>query len=76
MALELELKTYADHLANLLPNEGKFVLIHGDEVIDVYDTYEDALKTGYDKYGLKPFLVKKIQAVEQVHFSTRHLCHT
>ena len=76
MALERELKTYNDQLTNLLPNEGKFVLVHDSDVVGIYDTYEDALKTGYEKYGLAPFLVKKIQTVEQVQYFTRDLCHT
>ena len=78
MALEQEIKTYERELPNLLQHEGKFALIHGDEVAGVYDTYEDALKAGYEKYELKPFLVKRIQAIEQVEYFTRDLipCRT
>jgi hypothetical protein len=78
MALEQELETYRANLPRLLENEGKFVLIHGDAVIDVYGTYEDALKEGYHRFRLEPFLVKQIQSVEAVHFISRHLtpCHT
>ncbi|MFI5251208.1 MAG: hypothetical protein ACHQQQ_02145 [Bacteroidota bacterium] len=71
MALEKELETYKRELPNLLVNEGKFVLIKGDKVIDTFATYEDAIKEGYKICGLEPFLVRKIQAVEQVHFFTR-----
>jgi hypothetical protein len=78
MALEKEMQTYERELPNLLQQEGKFALIHGVEVGGVYDTYEDALKAGYEKYGLGPFLVKRIQAVEQVQFFTRDIvpCRT
>lgn len=78
MALEKETQTYERELANLLQQEGKFALIHEDEVGGVYDTYEDALKGGYEKYGLGPFLVKRIQAVEQVQYFTRDIvpCRT
>ncbi len=55
MALERELQTYQQRLPELLQNEGKFVLIHGDDVVDVYGTYEDALKEGYAQFKLDPF---------------------
>lgn len=73
MALERELQTYKRKLAELAPQEGRYVLIHEDEVVGVYTSYEDALKEGYDKFGLTPFLVKKIQAVEQVQYVTRYI---
>ena len=71
MALEQEMKTYQRELPSLLQHEGKFALIHEDEVAGPYDTYEDALKAGYEKYDLRPFLVKRIQAIEQVQYFTR-----
>jgi hypothetical protein len=43
-----------------LAEEGKFVVVSGDQVVGAYTSYEDALKVGYEKFGLKPFLVKKI----------------
>ena len=77
MALEKELETYQRKRPQLLVDEGKFVLIHGDEVSGVWDTYEDALKVGYEKYGLKPFLVKRIEAVDSINYSTRYIpCHS
>ena len=73
LALEQELQTYKRELANLLPQQGKFVLIQDDKVIDVFGTYEDALKAGYKVAGLEPFMVKQIQAIEQVQFITRDI---
>ena len=72
MALEKELATYQAKLPELKQNEGKFVLIHGEEVCDIYfTTYEDALQVGYKRYGLKPFLVKQIQTIEPIFYFTR-----
>jgi hypothetical protein len=34
-------------LPDLKEQQGKFVLIHGDEVVDFYVAYEDAIKAGY-----------------------------
>ena len=71
MALEKELETYKSKLPELKQYEGKFVLIHGEEVIDTFDSYEDAIKEGYKRYNLEPFLVKQIHSVEQVQFISR-----
>jgi len=73
MALEKELETFKRELPNLLPMEGRFAVICGDKITGVYVSYEDALKVGYEKCGLNPFLVKKIQAVEQVQYFSRDL---
>ena len=78
MALEKELQTYKGKLPELKAEEGKFVLIRGDEV-SVYGTYEDAINEGYRRYGLEPFLVRKIEAIGLVQCVTRLLdspCHT
>lgn len=73
--LAAELETYERHLADLLAEgQGKYVLIHGVELCGVWDTYEDALKVGYEKCGLTtPFLVKQISGLEQVQFFSRDL---
>jgi hypothetical protein len=71
MALEKELATYKSKLPELKDSEGKFVLIHGDDLVDTYTSYEDAIKEGYAKFKLEPFLVKQVQAIEQVQFITR-----
>jgi hypothetical protein len=71
MALERELKTFEDQLPHLLANEGKFVLIQGDQIAGFFDTYADAIQAGYEKFELTAFLVKQIQAVEVVQFVAR-----
>jgi hypothetical protein len=79
MALEKELETFKRELPNLLRMEGRFAVICGDTITGVYVSYEDALKVGDEPCGLSPFLVKKIQAFEQVQYFTRDLdfaCHT
>ena len=73
MALEKELATYRRQLPHLLASEGKYSLICGDEVAGVWDTYEDALRAGYERFGLEPFMVKQILATERVLFVTREI---
>ena len=71
MALEQEIATYQSKLSELKQHEGKFVLIHQDKIIDTFTSYDDALKEGYKQFGLKPFLVKQILAIEPVFCFTR-----
>jgi hypothetical protein len=71
MALERELAAYKAKLEELKAQAGKYVLIHGDNVIDTYSAYDDALKEGYEKFGLEPFMVKRIEVIEQAHFISR-----
>jgi len=73
MALETELETYRREAVNLAGREGKFVVIRGSEVEGIFDTYEDALRWAYDKWGATAFLVKKIQHADQALFFTREL---
>jgi hypothetical protein len=77
MALETELATYKARVQEWKEHEGQFVLIHGADVIEFFSTYEDAIKVGYDKFKLEPFLVKQIQTVEVVQFVSRFVdpCH-
>jgi hypothetical protein len=71
MALEKELATYQAHLAELKQHEGKFVLIQGDKIANTFTSYDDALREGYRQFGLTPFLVKQIHAIEPVYYFTR-----
>jgi len=72
MALEKELETFRSKLQELTAeHEGKLVRIHGNEVVDAFSSYADALKAGYSEFGLEPFLVKQIHAIEQAQFISR-----
>jgi len=76
MPLEKEIETYRKKLPELKAHEGKFVLIHGEEIVDFFSTYEDAIKSGYQKYKLDPFLVKRVHATEPVFFISRNVVPT
>ena len=69
-----ELKTYETNKRELLAeSSGKFVVIHENEIAGVWDTYEDALRAGYERFKLVPFLVKRITPIEPVLNFTRDL---
>lgn len=76
MALEKELATYQAKLPELKQHEGKFALIHGDDVVDFFSTYEDAIKAGYQNFRLEPFLVKRVLTTEPVLYITRNIVPT
>ena len=70
MQFERELATYKDHLPELVRDEGQYVLIQGDRVVDIFATCGQALRQGYRQFGLEPFLVKQITSTERIHFRT------
>jgi len=64
---EREAATYAKLKTELLPTaEGKFVAIVGDEMVGPGDTYGDALREGYRRFGPGPLYVKQVLAEEPV----------
>ena len=71
--LQKELETYCFKLPELVSNIGKFVLIKDDSIEGIYDTYTDALKIGYGRFKLEPFMVKQITPAEKIQFFTREL---
>jgi len=63
--LDAELKTYEQHRDRLLARaEGKFALIHGDQVVGVFESEMDAISQGYRQFGNVPFLVKQVVKIE------------
>ncbi|MBI4358950.1 MAG: hypothetical protein HY584_06585 [Candidatus Omnitrophica bacterium] len=69
MKLEKEYQTYLGKKEELLAkHEGKFVLIKDTQVIEIFSSYEDALKEGLKRFGNVAFLVKQIQREEDVNF--------
>jgi hypothetical protein len=73
MALENEIETYHRKLPELLPDKGKYVVIHGDEVVGIRDTLNEALALGYERFLGEPFLVRKIQETDPMLISSRSL---
>ncbi len=49
-------------------HEGKFVLLKGQEIVGLYDTYDAAQGAGLDRYLFEPFLVQQVLAREPVYY--------
>lgn len=63
--LREEIETYFGIKTEYLEKApGKFLLIKGSEVMDVFESQKDAIKAGYEKFGNEPFLVKEVLEVE------------
>ena len=64
--LEQEMATYREKLAELLEKAaGRYVLIHGNDVIDTFETQHQAIVAGWERWLFEPFLVKQVVANEQ-----------
>lgn len=68
MVLDREIQTYEERKEELLAHEGKYVVIHGEEIGGFYDTLDEALEAGYERFGLDPILVKQIEREERVYW--------
>jgi len=75
-AVERERQAFHRVLPSLLAvegNKGRFALIHQDTVSETYPTFDTALEAGYERFGLKPFLVKEVTENEEPKYFSRNL---
>jgi hypothetical protein len=73
MALEREIETYRRKLPELLAQKGKYVVIHAEEVIGIFDGLSDALRAGYERFLNEPFLMRQIAEEEPSFYNNRNL---
>ncbi len=61
--LEREIRTYYRELPRLIADghEGRYALIRDEELLSVWDTLEDAVTAGHDKFGFERFMTQKIR---------------
>lgn len=73
-ALNEEIKIYEKKKNELLKeHEGEFVLIKDSKIIGIFKSSDDAIREGIKKFGNVPFLVKKIERIEQSQNFTSNL---
>ena len=59
--LKAERDFFEAHRAELLKeHKGKFVLIKDSQLVDTFDTAENAYVAGVQKFGNVPFLIKQV----------------
>lgn len=64
-AIRTEIRTYFRELPRLLAegHEGRFVLIKGDQVISIWDTFDDACQAARERFGFgEAFLAQPIDS--------------
>ena len=67
---ETEIKAFEARRSELVKDSlGKWAIFLGEECGGVFDTYQDALQVGLDKYGSKQFLIKEVTQFDiPIHF--------
>jgi hypothetical protein len=67
-ALAAEWETYCREVGRLLAegHDGKYAVIKGDEIIGIYDTWDEARSVGLEKYLLQGHMVRPILSREPV----------
>jgi hypothetical protein len=67
--LQQEYQFFLSHLDDFIPNHlNEFVLIKGEQIVNFFKSYEDALKEGLTQFGNVPFFIKIVKKEEEVHF--------
>ena len=66
MALEQELAYFEVQKPQLLEHHaGQFALIHGEQLLGTYTTFQEAFEAGVRALGTQPFLVKQVTAEDR-----------
>lgn len=74
MILDHEMATYEAKRAALLEKHaGRYVLIHGDEIVGMWDAEAEAFEEGYRRFLFEPFLIHRIVAEEKPIFVPRDI---
>lgn len=75
MSLEREVTVYERIRPHLLAAglEGKFILIHRDDVVGIYSTFDLAINAGYERTLTEAFFVKQIAEKEEPKYFSRNI---
>jgi len=75
VALEREWEAFLKEMPRLLAEgqRGRYVLIQGETVHGVWDTLDEALSAGYDRFGVDPFLAQEINDNPEPRYFSRNV---
>lgn len=67
-ALAEEWEVYRREVGRLLAegNEGRYVLIKGEQIVGIWDTRDEAMAAGQERYSGQAFLIHQIQERERL----------
>ena len=65
--LDKEKGVFESHRADLLKRaRGKYALVVGEDLVDVFDHREEAYAAGVERFGNVPMLIKRVQESDDV----------
>ena len=65
-ALAADIATYRARLSEISKeHEGEYVLIREGEIIGFFPDFSSAVREGYRRFGIVPFLAKEVTATER-----------
>ena len=69
-----EVQTFHRELPRLLAegHEGKWALIKGGEVVELFQTFDEGCRAGWERYLLQPFLVQPVREWQPVFRMRAH----
>ena len=69
--LARDFNAYRRELPRLLAegHANRWILIRQGTVLSVWDTYRDALQAGYERFGLDPFAVNRVNPLDVERFT-------
>ena len=69
IALEQEYKFFLSRLEEFSKTHlHQFVLIKGEQVVDFFTSYEQALREGLARFGNVPFFIEEVKEKEEVQY--------
>jgi hypothetical protein len=73
--IKREIKTYRRELPRLLAEgqEGRVALIKGDEVVSLWDTFDEAYQAGRERFGLDVFIAQPVDSRDLYHLFPKEL---
>ena len=68
--LQQEYDFFLAHLEEFMKTHlHEFVVIKGEQVIDFFDSYENALRAGLARFGSQiPFFIEEVKKEEVIHY--------
>ncbi|TSC67710.1 MAG: hypothetical protein CEO19_93 [Parcubacteria group bacterium Gr01-1014_73] len=55
-----EINTLRRNLGEVLKHSGEWVLIKGDNIVDYYKSFSEAITEGYDRFGREVFMTHEV----------------
>ena len=66
-SLETDINAYESQLTELLKHhDGKYVVFYDGQLVDAYDSFQNAAEAAVRMFGLGPYLIRKVRPQQEV----------